>query len=94
MFGGFGHLGGALQFVPVEGLAVDGALQGFEEDDREDLAVGKALDPDMDEKPEVALAGGVFAPMGEGQGGGGEVDDQKGEEEGQALVEAVGGGGT
>ena len=42
------------------------------------------------EQPAVAFAGGVFAFEREGQGGGGEVDDQEGDEEGQQLVEAVG----
>ena len=37
------HPGGALDLVPVEGLAVDGAFEGFEEHDREKLAIGEAL---------------------------------------------------
>ena len=54
-FGVLAHLGGALDLVPVEGLAVDGAEKRFEEDDREYLAVGKALQPNVEQKPAVAL---------------------------------------
>ena len=90
LFDLFGHFGGAFEFVPVEGLAVDRSLDGLEEDDGEDLAVGEALDPDVDEEPGVAAAGWVFALEGEGEGGGGEVDDEKGKKEEQDLVEALG----
>ncbi len=89
LLGGFGHLGGALELVPVEGLAVDGALHGLEQHDGEDLAIGEALNPDVEEQPGVALAGGVLPFEREGEGGGGEVDEQEGEEEDQQLVEAV-----
>ena len=85
-----GHFGGAFEFVPVEGFAVDGSLDGLEEDDGEDLAVGEALDPDVDEEPSVAFAGGVFAFEREGEGRGEEVDDEEGCEEEEQLVEAVG----
>ena len=67
-------------------------LTVLEEDDGEELAVGEALNPDVEEEPAVAFAGGVFALEGEGEGGGSEVDDQEGEEEGEQLVEAVGRG--
>ena len=72
----FGHLGRTVELVPGEGFAVDGALDGAEEDDGEELAVAEALDPDVEEQPGVALAGGVFAFEGEGEGGGEEVDDR------------------
>ena len=49
LFDLLGHLSGSFEFVPVEGFAVDGSLEGLEEDDGEDLAVGEALDPDVDE---------------------------------------------
>ncbi len=90
LFDLFGHLGGAFQFVPVEGLAVDGSFDGFEENQGEELAVGEALDPDVDEEPGVSAAGGVFALEGEGEGGGEEVDYEEGEEEEEELVEALG----
>jgi len=90
LFDLFRHLGGAFEFVPVEGFAVDGPLDGLEEDDGEDLAVGEALDPDVDEEPGVAFAGGMFALEREGEGRGEEVDDEKGGEEEEQLVEAVG----
>src|SRR5580692_5795328 len=47
-FGLFAHLGGAFELVPVEGLAVNGALEGLGQHDGEDLAVGEALQPDME----------------------------------------------
>src|ERR1700760_3914052 len=81
LFRGFRHLRGAVEFFPVEGLAVDGALHCPEQYHGEELAVGEALDPDVEEEPAVAFAGGVFAFEGEGEGGGGEVDDEEGEEE-------------
>lgn len=90
LFDLFRHHCSAFKFVPVEGFAVDGSLDGLEEDDGEDLAVGEALDPDVDEEPGVAFAGGVFALEREGEGRGEEVDDQEGREEEEQLVEAVG----
>ena len=90
LFDLLGHLSGSFEFVPVEGFAVDGSLEGLEEDDGEDLAVGEALDPDVDQEPGVAAAGGVFAFEREGQRRGEEVDDEEGGEEEEQLVEAVG----
>src|SRR5271157_2551790 len=69
-FGLFAHSCGALDLVPVEGLAVDGADEGLEEDDGEDLPVGEALQPDVKEEPAVALVGGVAALQREGGRGG------------------------
>ena len=93
LLGDSGHLGGAVELVPVEGFAVDCALDGAEEHPREELAVGETLNPDVDQQPGVAFAGGVFAFQQEGERGGGEVDEQEGEEEGQELVEVGGAGG-
>jgi len=59
--GALGHFGGALEFFPVEGLAVDGALDGSEEDEGEKLSVGEALEPYVEEEPAVALVGGMAA---------------------------------
>ena len=77
------HRGCALELVPIEGLTVDGALDGFEQDDREELPVGEPLNPDVEEQPAIALAGRMLALEREGQGGGGEVDRQECDEEGQ-----------
>ena len=41
--GSLAHLGGAFELVPVERLAVNGPLEGLEENNGEDLAVGEAL---------------------------------------------------
>src|ERR1700743_2177198 len=93
LFGFFGHGGGAFEFVPVEGFAVDGSFDRFEEDDREQLAVGEALNPDMEEKPAVAFAGRMFAFEGKGESRGCKVDYEEGGKEGEEFVKAVGGGG-
>ena len=87
------HLGGALDLVPVEGLAVDGALERLEEHDGEDLAVGEALQPDVEEQPAVAFVGGMAALQAEGDRRGDEVDEQEAEEVGQQLFKAGRGGG-
>jgi hypothetical protein len=39
------HGGGAIEFVPGEGAALDGALQRAEQDEGKDLAIGEALQP-------------------------------------------------
>src|SRR6185437_5785442 len=93
LLGSLGHLGGALELVPVEGLAVDGTLHGFQQDPGEELAVGEALDPDVEEEPGVALAGRVFALECEGEGGCGEVDDEESAEEDEQFDEVGGAGG-
>ena len=91
-FGAFAHLGGALDFVPVEGLAVDGALERLEQHDGEKLAVGEALQPDVEEQPAVALVGGVTPLQAEGHRGGDEVDEQEAKEVDHQLFKAGRGG--
>ena len=88
------HLRGALDFVPREGLAVDGALDGAEQDHRKHLAVGEALQPDVEQQPLVALVGGVRALKTECDGRGDEVDDQEAEEVGEQLFKAGRDGGS
>ena len=88
-FGVLAHLGGALEFVPVEGFAVDGALEGLEQDDGEDLAIGEALEPDVEEQPTVALVGRVAAFEAKGDGGRDEIDQQEGAEVGEQLFQAA-----
>ena len=41
--------GGAIQFVPGEGSPLDGALQGAEQNEGKDLAIGEALQPHLTE---------------------------------------------
>ncbi len=48
LVGAFAHLGSALQLVPVEGLAVNGALYRLEKHQRKQLPVSEALQPDME----------------------------------------------
>ncbi len=92
--GCFGHFAGALELVPAEALAVDGALDRAEQHPGKELAVGEALNPDVEEQPGIALAGWVFALEHEGQCGCSEVDEQEGAEEGDELVEVGGAGGV
>src|ERR1700675_865440 len=47
------HGSGALQLVPRKRSALDGTFQGLEQNDREDLAIGKALQPHLAEQPAV-----------------------------------------
>src|ERR1017187_8340404 len=82
--------GVAPQLVPGEVLAIDGAAQGFDEHEGEELAVGEALQPDVSEEPPVAAVASVAALQGEGDDGGDEVDEQEHEEEQQQLIEAGG----
>ena len=52
--------GGALQLVPGEAAAFQGTLEGLQKDDRKQLAIGEALQPDLAEKPNVlASIGGL-----------------------------------
>ena len=74
LLGLLGHGGCAFELVPVEGLAVDGALDGLEQDNGEKLAVGEALDPDVEEQPAIAFACRMLALEGERERGRGEVD--------------------
>ena len=64
----------------LKGLPSMARLSGFEEDDGEELAVGEALQPDVEEEPAVALVGGMAALEREGDRGGDEVDDEEAEE--------------
>ncbi len=87
------HLCGALEFVPIEGFAVDGALDRLEQNDGEDLAVSESLQPDVEEQPSVALVGGVAALQRKAMARGDKVDEQKCAEVGEQLFEARGGSG-
>src|SRR5579875_1754771 len=81
-----GHLRRTFQLVPVKGFAVDRALYGLQQNVTEELPIREALDPDMDQEPGVARAGGVFALEQEGEGRGCEIDKKEGEEKGEELV--------
>jgi len=88
------HLRGALNLVPRKRLAVDGALHGAEQHYQKHLAVGEALQPDVEQQPLVALVGGVRALKTECDGRGDEVDDQEAEEVGEQLFKAGRDGGS
>src|SRR3954467_12721332 len=62
MLVGVGEAGGAFEFVPVEAAAVNSALQRLEQHHAEELAIGKALQPDIPEQPDVFAMVGV-APL-------------------------------
>src|SRR5208282_4057437 len=64
-----------------------------EQYDGKDLAVGEALQPDVEEQPAVALVGRMAALQAEGDRRGNEVDEQEGSEVSQKLFKAGRGGG-
>jgi len=65
-------------------------LDGFEQNDGEDLAIGEALQPDMEEKPAIAFVGGVATFKAEGDGRGDKVNKQEGAEVYEQLFKAGG----
>src|SRR3984957_20908477 len=81
------HLGRTFQLVPVERPSVNGPLHGLEKHQRKQLAISKALQPDVEQQPAVALVSGMPPLQAEGQGRSNEVDNQEGEKEGQQLLE-------
>ncbi len=66
-FGLLRHLRGAFELVPGERPAVDGPLERLEQHQRKDLAIGEALQPDVEEQPSVAFVRGVAALEREGE---------------------------
>src|SRR3954462_3167202 len=72
---------GALQLIPVEAAAIDGALKRFEQHHAEKLPISEALQPDVTEEPEILTVAGVSSLQREGGGRGQEVNYQEGEEE-------------
>src|SRR5207253_5604689 len=81
--------GGALQLVPGEAAAFQGTLEGLQKDDRKQLAIGEALQPDLAEKPNVLASIGTTL-QGKCDRGGEEVNYQKGSEEDDQPLEAGG----
>ncbi len=84
------HLGRSFQLVPVEGASIDSPLHRLEEHQRKELTIRKPLQPDVEQQPPVAFVRRVPPLQAEGQGRSDEVDDQKGQEEGQQLLEVRG----
>jgi hypothetical protein len=78
--------GGALQFVPGEGSALDGALQGAEQNEGKDLAIGEALQPHLAEQPSVFAGFGLAALQGEGDRRSEEINHQERDEERSAAA--------
>src|SRR5260370_17172719 len=87
-----GDFGGALQLVPGEGLAVNGALHGLEQHRGEELAVGEALQPEMEEQLQVfPLALTVLTALQqEGQRGSDEINGQEEHKEERHLLKVSG----
>src|SRR5215469_16277732 len=84
------HGGGAFELVPGKRFAVDGALECLQQDGRKQLAIGKALQPYVKQKPHI-LAPSLVPPFQEeGEGGSNEVNDQENHEEQQQLLKAAG----
>jgi hypothetical protein len=71
----------------LKGLPSMARLSGLEQHHREDLAVGEALQPDVEQQPAVAFVGGVAALQREGHRRGDEVDEQEAAEVEQQLLE-------
>ena len=69
--------GGALEFVPGEGTALNGALQGLDQDYGKELPVREALKPDLAKKPAVLARLGVTAFESEGNRRCQQVNDEK-----------------
>src|ERR1700678_1669926 len=65
----------AFQFIPGEPAAFERALQRFEKDDREQLAVSKTLQPDLAEQPHILFVVGAAAFQSERDGRCQKVDD-------------------
>ena len=61
------ELGGSVQLVPGEGLAINCALNRLEQHNREQLPVSKSLDPDVHQQPCVSLAGRMLSLQCKGQ---------------------------
>ena len=74
------HLRCALDLVPIEGAAVDSALDGLEQHDRKDLPIGEALQPDVEEQPAVATVRRVLPFERESERRSDEIDDEEGRE--------------
>src|ERR1043166_560373 len=91
---GVRHGGGTLQLVPVEGMAGHRAFQRFDEHDGKQLAIGEALQPDMEKKFHVfAIVG--RAPLPEKrERRSDEVYDQEYGKENNQLFEIAGIGGV
>src|SRR5436305_5568727 len=82
--------GGALEFVPGKGPAINGALQSFEQHQRKQLAIGKALQPNLAQQPDIFFHAGLAALQRKGNERGDEVSDEKDDEEQRQLFNAGG----
>src|SRR5580698_8299391 len=77
-----------IEFVPREWTPLDGTLQSTEQDQREYLAIGKALQPDLAEQPCVLTSFGLATLQCKSQGRSEEINDQERSEENQQPMEA------
>src|ERR1700733_14435671 len=53
------HLCSPLDFVPVEGLPIEGPHARVEEQKGEDLPIREPLQPDVEQQPSIPFVGGV-----------------------------------
>ena len=82
------HTGGALQFVPGKAAAFHGALERLDQHQREQLAVGEALQPDVAQQEEVAFSAGLLPLQSEGYGRGDEINHHEQREVNYQPLEA------
>src|SRR5579883_1427308 len=79
--------GSALNLVPGEAPAFDGALKRLEQHQRKQLAIGEALQPNVAEEEKVAATAGLPSLEGEGDRGSDKVDHHEQREVDDELVE-------
>src|ERR1700690_426883 len=82
-----GHLRCPLQLVPVEGPSINRPLHRLEQHQRKQLAIGKPLQPYMEQQPAIPFVSRMFPLQAEGQRRSNKIDDQERQKEGQQFLE-------
>src|SRR5262249_16294353 len=81
--------GGALQFVPGEGFAINSAFERLQEHGREQLAVGESLQPQMKQQLRVLALSFLAALQEKSQRRRHEINHQEDHEEKQEPLETA-----
>src|ERR1019366_5491191 len=84
---GLPHTGSAFQFVPGKAAPFHGALERLDEHQGEQLAIGKALQPDVAQQEKVAFSAGPLPLQGEGYGRSDEINHHEQREVHYQLME-------
>src|ERR1700678_2351547 len=84
------HRGSAVKFVPGKRKTLNGPLQGPEQNQRKDLAIGEPLQPNLAEQPGVLAGFRLAALESEGQRRSQEINHQKRSKEDQQAMETGG----